>query len=82
MKGAHITHRDHVINLGYSQPVEDVGHESLEPHVLDPGYEFSGLEVFIGGVSSSLPQVVYQVPIKRGEITIRKKAGRRESKTR
>jgi len=36
----------------FFQPVEDVGHESLESHVR---YKFSGLEVFVGGVSSSLP---------------------------
>jgi hypothetical protein len=59
----HIAHRDHVIDLRYSQPVKNVGHESLEPHVLNSRYQFSGLEVFVSRIAASLPQVVHQVPI-------------------
>ena len=54
-ESVHIAHGDHVIDLRYSQPVKNVGHESLESHILDPCYQFSRLEVFVGGVPSSLP---------------------------
>lgn len=66
------------MDLRYSQPVKNVGHESLEPHVLNSCYQFSGLEVFVGRISPSLPQVVHQVPVARRKFRIRckKKCGK------
>ena len=53
-----LAHAQHPINLGDTEPVEDVRHQSLEPHVLDAGYVFSPLEVIGGPVLASLPRVV------------------------
>ena len=61
------------MDLRYSQPVKNVGHESLEPHVLNSCYQLSGLEVFVSRISSSLPQVVHQVSITQTKIPIRRK---------
>lgn len=43
----HITHRDHIINLCDTQPMQDIGHQSLEPHVLDSSNELGGCEVLV-----------------------------------
>jgi hypothetical protein len=59
----HITHRDHIVDLGYAQPVQHIGHESLEPHVLHPGNEFRGLKVLVSRVSPAFSQVVNQISL-------------------
>ena len=57
----HITHADHVVDLGNTEPVEDVGHERLETHVFYTGDNFGGAEVFIGGVAAAFAEVVDEV---------------------
>ena len=58
----HVAHADHLVNLGDPQPVQDVGHERLEAHVLDACDELRGLEVLVRGVAAALAQVVHEVP--------------------
>jgi len=41
--------------------VENVWHESLEAHIFDAGYEFSGFEIPVCGVSAAFAEVVYEV---------------------
>lgn len=64
---AHITHRDHVVDLGDTQPVQDVGHEGLEAHVLDTGDELGGFEVFVSGVSTAFAEIVHEVSEENDE---------------
>ena len=44
----HVTHRDHVVDFLDTEPVEDIGHQRLESHILDTGDKFCGLEVSVG----------------------------------
>lgn len=58
----HVTHRNHVVDFLDTEPVQDVGHECLEAHVLDTRDELCRFEVLVGGVTTPLPQVVDKVP--------------------
>lgn len=64
--GGSVRHGDHVVDLLNSEPVEDVGHEELEPHVLDTGDHLGRLEVSVGRVTSSLSRVVDEVCEEEG----------------
>ena len=59
---AHVAHRDHIVDLRDAEPVQDVGHERLEAHVLHACDELRGLEVLVRGVAAALAQVVHEVP--------------------
>ena len=65
MCDVHIAHRHHVVDLLDTEPVQHVGHERLETHVLDARDEFRRFEVLVGGVTATLAQVVDQVPKSR-----------------
>ena len=54
----HVAHRDHIINLLYPQPVQDVGHERLESHVLYACDELRGFEVLVSRVAAPFSEVV------------------------
>lgn len=54
-------HRNHVINLLDTKPMQHIRHESLESHVLDTGDIFRTLEVHRSVVVTSLAGVVHQV---------------------
>jgi hypothetical protein len=41
----HIAHAQHAIDLGDAEPVEDIRHQGLEPHVLDACDVFRTLEI-------------------------------------
>jgi hypothetical protein len=52
-----------VVNLLDAEPVQDIGHESLEAHVFDTGDELRGLEILVRAVTSTLAEVVDEVPV-------------------
>ena len=64
---AHVTHRHHVVDLLDAEPVKDVGHERLETHVLDAGDKLGRLEVLVGRVTTTLAQIVNEVPNRNDE---------------
>lgn len=66
---SHIAHRNHVVDLLDSQPMQDVGHECLEPHILDTSDELGRLEVSISAVTATFlrQQAGYVRPRKRIE---------------
>jgi hypothetical protein len=51
-----------MIDLLYPEPVEDVGHECLEPHVLHASDELSRLEILVSRVTAPFAEVVNKVP--------------------
>mmetsp|Transcript_34503 Transcript_34503/g.62946 ORF Transcript_34503/g.62946 Transcript_34503/m.62946 type:complete len:479 (-) Transcript_34503:89-1525(-) len=59
----HVAHRDEPVDLGHAQPVQRVGHQRLEPGVLDAGHVLGAVEVLLGPVAALLPLalVVHQV---------------------
>jgi len=57
----HVGHAEHSVNLGDTQPVQDIWHQSLEAHVLDTGNILSALEVLAGTIFASLSGVVDEV---------------------
>lgn len=60
--GLHIAHRDHVVDLSDTKPVQHVRHQRLEAHILDSGNELRGLEVLVCRVTAALTEVIYEVP--------------------
>lgn len=57
----HVTHGHHVINLLDAEPVEYVGHERLEAHVLNTRDEFRRLEVLVRGIAAAFTEIVHEV---------------------
>lgn len=62
-----LAHAQHAVNLLDAEPVENVGHESLESHVLDSCDIFRALEVVGCAVGSTLSGIVHNF---RGESVI------------
>lgn len=59
-EGANVlAHTQHAVDLGDSQPVQDVRHQRLETHVLDAGDVLGALKVVRGAVLASLAGVVH-----------------------
>ena len=58
---AHITHRNHPMDVFDSQPVKDVRHQHLEPHVLHAGNELGRFEVLVRRVASAFAEVVNEI---------------------
>ena len=59
---SHVAHRHHVVDLLDPKPVQDVGHERLEAHVLHASDKLGRLEILIGRIAATLAQVVYKIP--------------------
>lgn len=57
----HVGHAEHPVDFSNAQPVENVGHESLEAHVLHTRNVLRSLEVFAGPIFSSFPCIVHKV---------------------
>lgn len=53
-----LAHAKHPVDLLDSKPVQNIGHQGLEAHVLDAGDIFGASEVVGSPVFSSLPGVV------------------------
>lgn len=57
--GRHLlAHAQHTVDLGDSEPVEDVRHKGLEAHVFDAGDHFGPFEVVRCTIFASFPRVV------------------------
>lgn len=54
-----LAHAKHSIDLLDPEPVQDVGHEGLEPHVLDAGDVFRATEVVGRSIFHPLSSIVY-----------------------
>ena len=54
-------HGQHPVNLSDAEPMKDIGHERLEPHVLDARDILGALEVLARPVLSAFSCVVYEV---------------------
>ena len=50
----HVAHRDQAVDLADAQPVQHVGHQLLEAHVLHAGHAFGAGEVLVGRVAALL----------------------------
>ena len=50
----HVAHRHQAVDLADAQPVQHVGHQLLEAHVLHAGHAFGAGEVLVGGVAAHL----------------------------
>jgi hypothetical protein len=57
----HIAHGHHVINLDDTQPMQDIGHEGLEPHILHAGDQFCRFKIPISGIATSFSEIVDEV---------------------
>jgi hypothetical protein len=57
----HIAHRDHIMDLLNPEPMQNVRHQRLEPHILHPSNHLRALEVLIGRIASPLPEIVDEV---------------------
>lgn len=53
-----LAHAQHAVDLLDAKPVQDVGHEGLEAHVLDAGNVLRPLEILGRAVLAALPGVV------------------------
>src|ERR1700733_6366810 len=51
----HVRHRYPAIDAVDAEPVEHVGHQLLEAHVLHPGDAFGAAEISVGAVAADLP---------------------------
>lgn len=58
MKESPRTGASHVVNLLHAEPVQDVGHQLLVPHVLDAGNVLRPRKVLARIVTTALPGVV------------------------
>ncbi len=65
VRDLHVTHGHHVVDLLNTEPVQDVGHESLEAHVFDARDLLRRLEILIGRIATPLAKIVDQVPMDR-----------------
>jgi hypothetical protein len=54
-----LAHAEHAVDLLDAEPMQDIGHQGLESHVLDPGDALSSLEVIRGAVFSSFSCIVH-----------------------
>lgn len=54
-----LAHAEHAVNLGNAEPVKDVRHKGLKPHVLNARNVFCPLEVVRCAVLASLPGIVH-----------------------
>ena len=57
----HVGHAKHAINLGDTQPVQDIRHQSLEAHILDTGDILRTLEVLARTVFATLSGIVHKI---------------------
>lgn len=57
-----LAHAQHAVNLLDSQPVENVGHESLETHVFDARDILRPFEIIRSAVCAAFAGVVYNCP--------------------
>jgi hypothetical protein len=57
----HVAHTQHSIYLLDTQPMENIGHQSLESHILHTGDIFGSFEIFRGTVRSTLSRIVDEV---------------------
>lgn len=60
----HIAHRNHVVDFRDTQPVQDIGHERLEAHILHTRDELRRLEVLVGRVAAAFTEVVHEVSVR------------------
>ena len=49
------------MNFRYAQPVQNIRHQCLEPHILNTSNQLCALEVFVCRVSPSLSEVIHKV---------------------
>src|SRR5439155_24124942 len=49
-----IRHRHPAVDAGDAEPMEDIGHQLLEAHVLDAGDALGTAEISVGGVTAGL----------------------------
>lgn len=61
-----LAHAQHAVDLGDPEPVEDVRHEGLEPHVLDAGNVFGPFEVVRCAIFPAFPRVVHHCAMLEG----------------
>ena len=61
---AHITHANHMIHLLDPEPVQNVGHECLESHILHTSNHLGRLEVAVSTVTTTLAEIVDEVPME------------------
>lgn len=54
-----LAHAEHPVNLGDAEPMEDIGHQSLETHVFDAGDVLGPFEVVRRTILSSFPSIVH-----------------------
>ena len=54
-----LAHTQHTVDLGDAEPVKDIRHESLEPHILDAGDVFGPFEVIRRPILPAFPSVVH-----------------------
>lgn len=57
--GNSLAHAQHPVNLGDTEPVQNIRHQSLEPHVLDAGDVLGPFEIIRGAVFSAFSGVVH-----------------------
>lgn len=53
-----LAHAEHAVNLLDTKPMENVGHQGLETHILDSSHVLGPLEVVRSFVFTSLPCVI------------------------
>jgi hypothetical protein len=50
--------------------MQNIRHQSLETHIFNTSDKFGGLEVLVGRIPSTLPQVINQIPGIRSKYTM------------
>jgi hypothetical protein len=56
-----LAHTQHSVDFLYSKPMENIGHQGLESHILYPSNIFRSFEILRGTVRTSLSCIVYKV---------------------
>lgn len=56
-----IKENKHSIDLGDTEPMQNIGHECLEAHILDPGDVFRAFEVFACAIGAAFSCIVYKI---------------------
>lgn len=54
-----LAHAQHSINLLDAEPMKDIRHKRLKPHIFDSGDILGSLEVIRRAIFATLPCVVY-----------------------
>lgn len=61
MAGNPLAHAKHSVNLGYSKPVKDIGHQRLETHVLHACNVLGSFEILRSAIQTTFSSIIHKI---------------------